>query len=347
MSKKLIGLLLIMLGCAFAATACFALPIESRPSADSTAAPAPAPTPTPVPKPAAETTAAPIGSNADSEDSASAEATPVSTAAVPPMPTPVATELPQPEETPEPPAASPIPNEQVKLDSFSFADNDLVPVDLDYDGVIETVSLVSNLEKGSMRLVIDSDQSFELNLDISSLVCAYVTDFCFGDGSAELIVSYVNSMGDYVTAIVGSFTSSTPISSSNLDGWVESLSEDGIRLCRTASILGTRGISRLYTYNTVDGSVIPLETEWCVYSYDSYVSVARPLTAVFAGEEGDTVITLEEGTLLIPTATDFFSYIAFRTSDGKEGYISAVSEDGEFFLDGEPLDSFFNELPAL
>lgn len=251
---------------------------------------------------------------------------------------------------PAEPTAEPVSTAKVKLDSFSFADNDIVIVDLDYDGITEYVSIVQDTDNGAMKLVIDADNKYELgiNLEVESLVCAYVTDFCFGDGSAELIVSYLKPDGSYSTSIVGSFSSDTPVSCATFDGWVESLSDDGLRLCRTADVLGMRGISMLHTYNSENGSFVPLEKEWTVYSYGNYATLASELRAVRFTEEGEEEFLLEAGVNLIPTATDFYSYIDFETDTGIVGRIIAAYENAEHFTcDGVELNSLFAELPTL
>lgn len=261
------------------------------------------------------------------------------------------TELPQPTaESHASITAEPVPTERVKLDSFSFADNDIVPVDLDYDGISETVSIVPDTESGAMKLVIEVENDYEINIDMdaASLVCAYVTDFCFGDGSAELIVSYVKHDGSYVTSVVGSFSSDTPVSCVSFDGWVENLSESGMRLCRTADVLGMRGISMLHTYSSENGSFIPLEKAWTVYSYGLYATLSEELTAVCFTDEGEEQLLLEAGTRLLPTATDFHSYIDFETEQGVIGRILTVYENGESFIyEGVELNSMFEELPTL
>lgn len=246
--------------------------------------------------------------------------------------------------------AEPVPTEMVKLDSFSFADNDIVPVDLDYDGISETVSIVPDTESGAMKLVIEVENDYEINInmDAASLVCAYVTDFCFGDGSAELVVSYMRHDGSYVTSVVGSFSSDTPVSCVSFDGWVETLCESGLRLCRTADVLGMRGISMLHTYSSENGSFIPLEKAWTVYSYGLYATLSAELTAVRFTDEGEEELLLEAGTRLIPTATDFHSYIDFETEQGVTGRILTAYENADTFIyEGVELNSMFDELPTL
>lgn len=252
--------------------------------------------------------------------------------------------------SPEEPTQEPEPIERVKLDSFSFADNDIVLVDLDYDGISETVSIVHDTQSGEMKLIVTADSEYEIgiNMDVSSLVCAYVTDFCFGDGSAELIISYLKNDGSYSTSIVGSFSSDTPVSCASFDGWVESLSDDVMRLCRIADVLGMRGISMLHSYNSANGSFVPLEKAWTVYSYGQYAVLASELRAVAYTQSGEEELLLEAGSLIIPTETDFHSFIDFETDDGVCGRIPINYENGESFIyDGVELASLFEELPEL
>lgn len=261
--------------------------------------------------------------------------------------------------------------ELTKLATFSFADNDLVPVDLDYDGIIETVSLVSAPTDSLMKLIIESDSDFELDFDMSSLVCAYATDFCFGDGSAELVLSYIDSNDEYVTAVVGSFSPDTPISCATVEGWVEEVSDGGIMICRTADIIGMRGISMLYTFDTTTGEFTPDGREWTVYSYDQYAVLGAELRievealegsdgesaqddggdAAQNGQQsgegsGESFILLPAGTELLPITTDCYSYIIIETADGIVGKISVSCDSGVYLLEGGiELNSLFEYLP--
>ena len=279
---------------------------------------------------------------------------------------------PQPADSQEPIVTIQPAYKPAQLTTFSFADNDLVPVDLDYDGIFETVSLVTDPSDSLMKLVIESDSDFSLNFNISSLVCAYATDFCFGDGSAELVLSYVDSKDEYITAIIGSFAADTPVSCATIEGWVEEISNDGILICRPADIIGMRGISRLYTFDTATGELTPEGKEWTVYSYGQYAVLGAELRveveplgewtgAEFLKDEpggasqdarqnNDSAegyfVLLPAGTELVPIATDYYSYIVIETADGIIGTISVSYEDGTYLReDGTELISLFEYLP--
>ncbi|MBR5948842.1 MAG: hypothetical protein IKZ82_09405 [Clostridia bacterium] len=350
MKKNAIGLILLAVGSSFAISACAAKPeyaagvFTVRPQQTQSVS-------TPAPHQASATALPPAPTEASVINVPSTEVPSTPNVQITEAPIAAPTELP-PEATafPAEPTATPAPIEKVKLDSFSFADNDMVAVDLDYDGISENVSIVQDAENGGMKLVIDAGSKYEvlINMDVSSLVCAYVTDFCFGDGSAEIMISYMKPDGSYVTSVVGSFSSDTPVSCATFDGWVESLSEEGLRLCRTADVLGMRGISMLHTYSSENGSFVPLDKEWIVYSYGQYAVIDSELRVVVFTDEGEETVVLEEGTLLIPTATDFYSYIDFETDADLAGRILISYENGESFMyEGVELNSLFEELPAL
>lgn len=367
MKKAILGLLMCLLGAALLIVACSEIPVSHESTSDSSAF-------DPSLKPTAEAdepTAAPQLEYPSNTQVPASEATNQ----------PEQTYYPNPTAAPAPASDDPVPTQQiipiesdlptaepVQLATFSFADNDLVPIDLDYDGIFETVSLVPAASDSMMKLVIESDSNFSLDFDISSLVCAYATDFCFGDGSAELVVSYVDSNDEYVTAVVGSFSSDTPVSCSTVEGWVEEVSDEGFLICRVADILGKRGISRMYTYDTTTGEFVPLSKEWTVYSYEMFAILGSELrieiemTGESNGEmnesgedsveigletpEPEPFVILQPGTALVPVATDYYSYIVIETVDGIRGIINVINASGIYLLeDGTKLDSLFSFLP--
>lgn len=345
MKKTFIGFSLLAVGAVLMLSSCSKIPDPATPDTSHTARPQP-------------TQIIEVSTSPKVPDETEVPSTPVPpteqpTQTVTEAPVVPVTETPAPlTEEPqitEPPATEEpeITSQPMKLESFSFADNDIVPVDLDYDGISETVSIVTDPAACSMQIVIETDHRFTIEMtEIESLVCAYVTDFCYGDGSAELIVSYVKPDGGYVTSVVGSFSSDTPVSVTSFDGWMEELSGDEMSLCRGANVIGQRGVSRRHTYNTENGAFVPLENEWTVYSYGQYVRVVSEIGAIFYSDEQDQKMTLEEGTLLVPTATDFFSYIDVETDAGLRARITVSFEDGERFMyRGTELNSYFEELP--
>lgn len=234
-----------------------------------------------------------------------------------------------------------------------LVEDETVSVDVDGDGTLDTVELVSEYdENGDMLPSIKVEaSSFDNTESILKLDgCGYVTNCYFvkaDNGRSFVLFSCDMMSDDYVTQLI-EVTSGKPENLDSINGNLTSISNDMIRVDAAVYVLGTYGGKRSYTF--AEGKLQPVEERYAFNSSGDKSGRHGPklkeeLTVQI--EENGTMVekTLPAGTVIYPVNSDGETVVGFELEDGTYGEITFERTDSGLSIDGVSEYDLFDDLP--
>lgn len=231
--------------------------------------------------------------------------------------------------------------------------NEAVSVDVDGDGTLDTVELVSDYDENgdmqpSIKLEASSLDNKESVLKLDS--CGYMTN-CYlvkaGNGRSFVLFSCDMMSDDFVTQLI-EVTSGKPENLDSISGNLTSISNDMIRVDAAVYVLGTYSSKRSYTF--AEGTLQPVEDRYTFSVSDDKSGHYGPklkeeLTVQI--EENGTMVekTLPAGTVIYPVNSDGESVVGFELEDGTYGEITFERTDSGLSIDGVSEFDLFDDLP--
>ena len=259
-------------------------------------------------------------------------------------------------------------DERILSHCLSILDRLPCSVDLDGDGVPETLDLVTYTEEdGYPRWAIsltagDEEKRFETEIPYDMTHDLWVGDLD-EDGAYEIFFHGDMASDDYL--IFGFRHDLTPLlfepderavrwGGDRIDsvfaGAIEGFEDGHIVIEGSVDMLGTHWGVRNYALGD-DGTIGPVSTVWTFdeeVETDRPLTVTRALTAYKAGVRRDPgeAFSLEPGERIIPLASDGCSRLWFTTEKGKNGVLLLTpDEEASWLIDGVAEADCFDYLP--
>ncbi len=253
---------------------------------------------------------------------------------------------------------------------LTFDESSTLTIDLDGDGQKETITVQLTkgqeyeLDKHTITITSQSGQTASAEISIADFFTGYACDLN-SDGKIELIVSgndetdysatwalrYVD--GELIFAAPCYETEDGSIAPSAAGRVIDIVNGEAI-IENTVDVLGTWGGITQYqitndpfSLTRVPGSVWtrdPAELDAEFWSYCTMETI-KELPVTFDGESSPS--TLEAGVKIAITESDYESFVAFLTEDGRTGRIAVKSdvENWGWLIDGIHESEYFENIP--
>ena len=220
-------------------------------------------------------------------------------------------------------------------------------VDLDGDGVLETVELVAREDDSAELTVRSGGAAYTDAFEFFYNPRLFWADTRAGDGNAELYFCGDIGSDDYQTYVYRMVDGQ--VQRTELWGYVEYTDGQGrVRMETWIDVLGTWGAACWYALS--DGFTFARASDYAIYQYpgmrgDRGLILARGgLPAVPAREGG--ISELPVAARLLPIETDCSSYVVCELDSGEPVRIelALMEETWEWYIDGVPESDWFAEL---
>ena len=299
--------------------------------------------------------------------SARSGAAPAASPTAEPAPTPVPTVT----VTLVPETAAPaqiLEDERILGHCLSIVDELPYVVDLDEDGTVETVDLVTYVpadEYPRWAITVnknDQEKRFETDIPYDMPHDLWVGDLN-EDGAYELFFHGDMASDDYLIYGFRSDLSSLlfepderavrweePKESSVFAGYIDGFEDGHIVIEGVVDMLGTHWGVRNFALGE-DGVIGPVSTVWTFndeIEADRQLTVVKELTAYRAAVRKDPgeAFALNPGERILPLASDGCERLWFETEEGKGGVLLLTpDEENMWLIDGVPEAEYFESLP--
>ncbi len=295
-------------------------------------------------------------------------------------PTKAAASTPEPAPTPVPtvtvtlvpetaaPAAILEESERILAHCLSITDQLPCAADLDGDGALETVDLVTYVPEDEYpRWAVTVTKDGRESRFETDIPCDMPYDLFMGDldedGAYELFFHGDLASSDYLIyawrwdlsclffepderAIRWEGDGESNV----FDGYIDGFEDGHIVIEGVVDMLGTHWGVRNYALGD-DGIIGPVSSVWTFndeIEADRLLTVTKELTAYKAAVRKDPgeAFTVEAGEKILPLASDGCERLWFETEDGKNGVLLLVpDEENMWLIDGVPEAEYFESLP--
>ena len=259
-------------------------------------------------------------------------------------------------------------SERILSHCLSILDRLPCSVDLDGDGTMEKLDLVTYTEEdGYPRWAIVLTAGEEEKRFETEIPCDMPHDLWVGDldedGAYEIFFHGDLASDDYLiygfrSDLAPLFFQSDPRAarwggdgeSNVFDGYIEGFEDGHLIICGTVDMLGTHWGVRTFALGD-DGVIGPVSTVW---TFDDEIEAERPLTVkkaltahrAKARKDPGEAFTLKEGERIYLLCSDGWQRMWFETESGQGGVLELTADEETMWLiDGEPEADFFDELP--
>ena len=271
-------------------------------------------------------------------------------------------------ETMLPETQVPAEDERIVGHCLSILDELPCAVDLDGDGILETVDLATYVAadeypRWALTISKDSQQKrFETDIPYDMPYDLFVGDLD-EDGGYELFFHGDLASDDYLIYGFHSDLSclffepderavrwEAPRESNVFAGRIEGFEDGHIVIEGVVDMLGTHWGIRNFALGD-DGVIGPVSTVWTFndeIEADRLLVVTRELTAYKAAVRKDPgeAFTLQPGEKILPLASDGCERLWFETAEGKGGVLLLTpDEENMWLIDGVPEAEYFESLP--